>query len=102
MFLGHQVNDEASDKVLQVEQDYNMKRQPIYKERNEIIRQMPDFWHEVFRGHETIRQFITAEDEEGLAHLQEVALILVVVQNEVSVSAWQACDLARSAKNPQE
>ncbi|EIE19346.1 NAP-domain-containing protein [Coccomyxa subellipsoidea C-169] len=69
-----EVNDEASDKVLQIEQEYNLKRQPIYKERNEIIRQMPDFWHEVFRGHEAIRPVITAEDEEGLAHLQEVSV----------------------------
>ncbi len=67
-----QVNDEASDKVLQVEQEYNLKRQPIYKERNQVISQMPDFWHLVFRGHDTLRPIITAEDEEGLAHLVEV------------------------------
>ncbi|CAL8468334.1 g7874 [Coccomyxa elongata] len=67
-----EVNDEASDKVLQVEQEYNLKRQPIYKERNQVISQMPDFWHLVFRGHETLRPIITAEDEEGLAHLVEM------------------------------
>ncbi|BDA43714.1 probable NAP1-related protein 1 [Coccomyxa sp. Obi] len=67
-----EVNEEASDKVLQVEQEYNVKRQPIYKERNQVISQMPDFWHMVFRGHDTLRPIITAEDEEGLAHLVEI------------------------------
>lgn len=66
------MNDEASDKVLQIEQEYNLKRQPIYKERNIVIRQLPDFWHRVFKMHETLGQIITSADEEGLAHLQEV------------------------------
>ncbi|RWW29795.1 hypothetical protein BHE74_00057769 [Ensete ventricosum] len=38
------VNEEASDKVLEVEQKYNEIRRPIYKRRNEIIQSIPDFW----------------------------------------------------------
>ncbi|XP_044467926.1 NAP1-related protein 1-like isoform X2 [Mangifera indica] len=38
------VNEEASDKVLEVEQKYNELRRPVYEKRNEIIKSIPDFW----------------------------------------------------------
>lgn len=42
--LGGQVNEEASDKVLEVEQKYNEVRRPVYNKRNDIIHNIPDFW----------------------------------------------------------
>lgn len=39
-----QVNEEASDKVLEVERKYNKIRRPVYVRRNEIISSIPDFW----------------------------------------------------------
>ena len=39
-----QINEEASDKVLEVEQKYNEIRGPVYDKRNEIIKSIPDFW----------------------------------------------------------
>lgn len=42
--LGGQVNEEASDKVLEVEQKYNEVRRPVYNKRNAIIHNIPDFW----------------------------------------------------------
>ena len=39
-----QVNEEASDEVLKVEQKYNEIRKPVYDRRNEIIQTIPDFW----------------------------------------------------------
>ncbi|PNX82408.1 nucleosome/chromatin assembly factor group protein [Trifolium pratense] len=38
------INDEASDKVLEIEQKYNEIRKPVYDKRNEIIKSIPDFW----------------------------------------------------------
>jgi len=38
------VNEEASDKVLEVEQFYNEIRRPVYNKRNDIIHNIPDFW----------------------------------------------------------
>jgi template-activating factor I len=38
------LNDEATEEILQVERKYNAKRKPYYKRRNEIIREIPDFW----------------------------------------------------------
>jgi hypothetical protein len=39
-----QVNEEASDKVLEVEQKYNEIRRPVYNRRNDIIGGISDFW----------------------------------------------------------
>lgn len=38
------MNEEASDKVLEVEQKYNEVRRPIYQKRNEVIQGIADFW----------------------------------------------------------
>lgn len=38
------MNEEASDKVLEVEQKYNEIRRPVYLRRNDIIKTIPDFW----------------------------------------------------------
>lgn len=45
--LSLQVNDEASDKVLAVEQEYNKKRRPIYMQRNAVFARIPQFWKKV-------------------------------------------------------
>lgn len=39
-----QVNEEASDKVLEIEQKYNEIKRPVYARRGEIIKSIPDFW----------------------------------------------------------
>lgn len=39
-----QINEEASEKVLEVEQKYNEIRKPAYDRRNEVIKTIPDFW----------------------------------------------------------
>lgn len=66
------MNDEASDKVLQIEVEYNQKRQPIYRERAEILRRLPEFWPRVLLQHITLRELITVEDQEALAYLEDV------------------------------
>ncbi|KAB2613890.1 NAP1-related protein 2-like [Pyrus ussuriensis x Pyrus communis] len=38
------VDDEESDKILEMEQEYNEIRRPVYVKRNEIIKAIPDFW----------------------------------------------------------
>lgn len=39
-----QINEEASEKVLEVEQKYNEIRKPVYDKRNDVIKSIPDFW----------------------------------------------------------
>ena len=67
-----QVNDEASDKVLQIEVEYNQKRQPIYKERSEHLKKLPDFWQLCILQHPVLRSLVTEEDEEALRYIEDV------------------------------
>ncbi|WOK96842.1 NAP1-related protein 2 [Canna indica] len=38
------INEEASEKVFEVEQKYNEVRRPVYVRRADIIKDIPDFW----------------------------------------------------------
>jgi len=39
-----QINEQASDEVLGIEQKYNDVRRPVYTKRTDIIKSIPDFW----------------------------------------------------------
>ena len=67
-----QVNDEASDKVLQIEVEYNQKRQPIYRERSKLLRRLPNFWQTVLMQQETLCELIHEDDEEALFYCEDV------------------------------
>lgn len=67
-----QINDEASDKVLAVEQEANGKRRPVYKKRNAIIATVPHFWLQTLSGHPVIREMCTDDDNAVLEHCVEV------------------------------
>ncbi|RWW13034.1 hypothetical protein GW17_00023274 [Ensete ventricosum] len=57
------VNEEASEKVLEVEQKSNEIRRPIYKRRNEIIQSIPDFWLTAFLSHPVLGDLLSEEDQ---------------------------------------
>ncbi|RLM74631.1 hypothetical protein C2845_PM15G10660 [Panicum miliaceum] len=61
-----QVNEEASDKVLEVEQKYNEIRKPVYVQRNEIIQKIPDFWLTAFLSHPVLGDLLTEDDQQEL------------------------------------
>lgn len=63
------VNEEASDKVLEVEQKYNEIRRPVYKRRNQIIQTIPDFWLTAFLSHPALGDLLTHEDQKILKYL---------------------------------
>ncbi|KAJ8479353.1 hypothetical protein OPV22_023080 [Ensete ventricosum] len=63
------VNEEASDKVLEVEQKYNEIRRPIYKRRNEIIQSIPDFWLTAFLSHPVLGDLLSEEDQKIFKYL---------------------------------
>lgn len=41
------LNDKATEEILEVERKYNRLRKPIYEKRAEAIRKIPDFWFKV-------------------------------------------------------
>ncbi|KAF2311332.1 hypothetical protein GH714_021842 [Hevea brasiliensis] len=59
------INEEASDKVLEVEQKYNEIRKPVYDKRNEIIKTIPDFWLTAFLSHPVLHTLLNEEDQKN-------------------------------------
>ncbi|KAL2499960.1 NAP1-related protein 2 [Abeliophyllum distichum] len=63
------VNEEASEKVLEVEQKYNEIRRPVYVRRNEIISSIPDFWLTAFLSHPSLSDLLNEEDQKIFKYL---------------------------------
>lgn len=80
------MNDEASDKVLAVEQEYNKKRRPIYSKRNEVIKKVPLFWQRTLLSHPIIADSLTDDDTAILEHMTEVGGCAVLRD-----AAWGSC-----------
>lgn len=38
------LNEKASEEILKVEQKYNKLRKPLFEKRNDIIKNIPNFW----------------------------------------------------------
>jgi len=66
------VNEEASDKVLEVEQFYNELRRPVYSKRNDIIHNIPDFWLTAFLSHPVLCDLLTDEDQKVFKYLESL------------------------------
>ncbi|KAL5216642.1 hypothetical protein ABZP36_008043 [Zizania latifolia] len=66
------VNEEACDKVLELEQKYNEVRRPIYVQRNEIIKEISDFWLTAFLSHPVIGELLTEDDQKIFKHLESI------------------------------
>lgn len=66
------VNEEASDKVLEVEQKYSEIRRPVYLRRCDIIKQIPDFWLTAFLSHPLLSELLTEEDQKMFKYLDSV------------------------------
>ncbi|KAI4326641.1 hypothetical protein MLD38_031931 [Melastoma candidum] len=66
------INEEASDKVLEIEQKYNEVRKPVYENRNEIIKSIPDFWLTAFLSHPALGDLLNEEDQKVFKYLDSL------------------------------
>lgn len=66
------INEEASDKVLEVEQQYNEKRKPVYDKRNDIIKSIPEFWLTAFLSHPALGDLANEEDKKIFKYLSSL------------------------------
>ncbi|WOL17141.1 NAP1-related protein 2 isoform X2 [Canna indica] len=66
------VNEEASDKVFEVERKYNEIRRPVYDKRAEIIKHIPDFWLTAFLSHPALCDLLTEKDQQIFKFLQSL------------------------------
>ncbi|KAK8993919.1 hypothetical protein V6N11_008132 [Hibiscus sabdariffa] len=66
------INEEASEKVLEVEQKYNEIRKPIYDKRNENIKSIPDFWLTAFLSHPALGELLNEEDQKIFKYISSL------------------------------
>ncbi|MBA0552321.1 hypothetical protein Golob_023144 [Gossypium lobatum] len=66
------INEEASEKVLEVEQKYNEVRKPVYDKRSEIINSIPDFWLTAFLSHPALGDLLTEEDQKIFKYINSL------------------------------
>ncbi|OAY31022.1 NAP1-related protein 2 [Manihot esculenta] len=66
------INEEASDKVLEVEQKYNEIRKPVYDKRNDIIKSIPDFWLTAFLSHPVLHTLLNEEDQKIFKYISSL------------------------------
>jgi len=67
-----QLNEEASEEILKVEQKYNTLRKPLFKKRADIIQRIPNFWVTAFVNHPHISTLLEEVEEEALHYLTSV------------------------------
>jgi hypothetical protein len=67
-----QINEEASERILQIEQEAMRKRRPIMKKRGTQLRQIDEFWPSVLRAHPTLQPLMSDMDWEVLQSVVEV------------------------------
>eukprot|EP00195_Chlamydomonas_chlamydogama_P009707 CAMPEP_0202899718 /NCGR_PEP_ID=MMETSP1392-20130828/7874_1 /ASSEMBLY_ACC=CAM_ASM_000868 /TAXON_ID=225041 /ORGANISM="Chlamydomonas chlamydogama, Strain SAG 11-48b" /LENGTH=256 /DNA_ID=CAMNT_0049585973 /DNA_START=79 /DNA_END=846 /DNA_ORIENTATION=- len=89
------VNDEASDAVLAVEQEFNKKRRPIYHARNEIIKQLSNFWQTTLVNHHSLRETMTDDDIGLLGYCTEL-----VVEDDEDIKSGFSIILRFADNNP--
>ncbi|KAH6774517.1 NAP1-related protein 2 [Perilla frutescens var. frutescens] len=66
------VNEDANEEILEIEQNYMEKRKPLYKRRNEIISEIPEFWLSTFLNHPTLENLLTEEDQKIFVYLDSI------------------------------
>ncbi|CAI9754595.1 unnamed protein product [Fraxinus pennsylvanica] len=66
------INEEASEKVLEVEQKYNEIRKPVYDKRCDVIKSIPDFWLTAFLSHPAFSELLTEEDQKIFKYLSSL------------------------------
>ncbi|KAM2014705.1 NAP1-related protein 2-like isoform X1 [Malus sylvestris] len=69
------VDDEESDKILEIEQEYNEIRRPVYVKRNEIIKAIPDFWLTSLMSHPVLCDILSEEDQKIFKYLNSIDVV---------------------------
>ena len=69
-----QITDQRSDEILAVERRYNEIRRPVYLERNNLMREVPDLWLQCVLQHQQISELVSERDTDILSFLEEVGV----------------------------
>ncbi|XP_022081011.1 protein SET-like [Acanthaster planci] len=66
------LNEEASEEIIRIEEKFNRLRQPHIDRRNEFIKKIPNFWVCTFVNHPQLAPRLSEEDEECLHYLRQL------------------------------
>ncbi|KAG2710236.1 hypothetical protein I3843_04G017500 [Carya illinoinensis] len=66
------INEEAGDKVLEVERKYNEIRRLVYVKRNEMIQTIPDFWLFAFLCDPALCDLLSEEDQKIFKYIDSI------------------------------
>lgn len=66
------INEEASEKVLEVEQKFNEIRKPVYDQRTELLKNIPDFWLTAFLSHPALGELLNDEDQKIFKYISSL------------------------------
>ncbi|XP_037948280.1 protein SET [Teleopsis dalmanni] len=67
-----ELNEQASEEILKVEQKYNKLRKPCYEKRSDLVKRIPNFWVTAFINHPQISGILDEEEEECLHALNKL------------------------------
>lgn len=67
-----QINDEANEQIVLLEQEYNKRRTPVFLQRSMAIKQIPHFWQRSLQNHPTLSNLISRDDSRVLQYLEDV------------------------------
>lgn len=65
------LNEKASEEILKVEQKYNKLRRPHFEKRNELLKEIPNFWLTSLANHPIIASMIESTEDEDLLHYMD-------------------------------
>jgi len=67
-----ELNDKATEEILEVERKYNRLRKPMYDKRAESIRKLPEFWFKVFTSQDMLAALLVGEDLAAFKYMKEL------------------------------
>lgn len=62
------LNEKASEEILKVEQKFNELRRPHFEKRNELLKDIPNFWLTSLANHPMIAPMIESAEDEDCLH----------------------------------
>ncbi|PNX84159.1 protein SET-like [Trifolium pratense] len=67
-----QIDEEATDKVLEIKKEYNEVSKHVYDKRTNHIKSIRNFWLAVFTIHPVLNTFLNEEDRKIFKHLNSL------------------------------
>lgn len=92
-----QLNDEAAEQALLVEQLFIGKRKPVYARRNQVIKGLQRFWQISLAQHPALKDAMTSHDYAILGFCTEVRALFIGLRSRGSLAGERRREKGRVA-----